>query len=451
MSRSTWWRARAALIVAGSTLAVLCAATLLLLVQDQVRLGLVLVALIVLAGAALAFAGFLLTRHFRALETVRGLAVTLRGRGPEAAPGPLGTTANDEAGRMRNAILELTALWRAERSAPDDRLEAVLGAVGEAIVVVTDQGQVSLVNGLAMAALGAHEIEVGTSVFAALRRVSLVAAMERARATAAPVTAQLELLTGETFEATVVDLHDHGGAVLCFTAPEAVQVHLRRLDHDLSLHDTPPTPEPVSDDTRLDALPVVVLDTETTGLDVNRDRIVSVGAVRLHGTRVYRAAVLDELVNPGVPIAARSVAIHGITGAMVAEAPAFADMLPALEELIDGVVVVGHNIAFDLAMLDRECALATVEWRAPPALDTLLLAAALDKDARDLNLEAVAERAGVDVHGRHTALGDSLVTAEVYLSLLPRLAEHGITTLGEARAFAQSAKHVVAQQAAAGW
>jgi len=53
------------------------------------------------------------------------------------------------------------------------------------------------------------------------------------------------------------------------------------------------------------------------------------------------------------------------------------------------------------------------------------------------SLEAIAERLGVDGSGRHTALGDALVTGEIFLRLLPLLAERGIHTLGEARRAAQ--------------
>jgi DNA polymerase III subunit epsilon len=65
-------------------------------------------------------------------------------------------------------------------------------------------------------------------------------------------------------------------------------------------------------------------------------------------------------------------------------------------------------------------------------LDTLLLSVIVHPSQEGHNLEAVAERLGVSVIGRHTALGDALVTGEIFLRLLPLLAEHGILTLGQA-------------------
>ena len=72
-----------------------------------------------------------------------------------------------------------------------------------------------------------------------------------------------------------------------------------------------------------------------------------------------------------------------------------------------------------------------------PVLDTLLLSAVAHPNQETHSLEALAERLGVHVVGRHTALGDALVTGEVFLKLLPMLAERGITTLKDAREAAQ--------------
>ena len=72
-----------------------------------------------------------------------------------------------------------------------------------------------------------------------------------------------------------------------------------------------------------------------------------------------------------------------------------------------------------------------------PVLDTLLLSAVVHPNQESHRLEAIAERFGVTVIGRHTALGDAIVTAEVFLKLIPLLAAMGIHTLGQAREAAQ--------------
>ena len=68
--------------------------------------------------------------------------------------------------------------------------------------------------------------------------------------------------------------------------------------------------------TPLADLPVLVVDLETTGLDVRRDRVVSIGAIPGLGAHLDRDGALDMLVNPDQPVPARSTAIHGITSAM---------------------------------------------------------------------------------------------------------------------------------------
>jgi DNA polymerase-3 subunit epsilon len=72
-----------------------------------------------------------------------------------------------------------------------------------------------------------------------------------------------------------------------------------------------------------------------------------------------------------------------------------------------------------------------------PVLDTLLLSAVAHPEQASHSLEEIAARLGVNVVGRHTALGDALVTGEVFLRLLPVLSGRGVRTLGEARAAAE--------------
>jgi DNA polymerase-3 subunit epsilon len=93
---------------------------------------------------------------------------------------------------------------------------------------------------------------------------------------------------------------------------------------------------------------------------------------------------------------------------------------------------VGHNAAFDLRFLEIKEASTGLRF-AHPVLDTLLLSALLYEALNDHRLEAIAQRMGVDVIARHTALGDALLTARVFLRMLPLLAAQGIVTLRQAR------------------
>jgi DNA polymerase-3 subunit epsilon len=388
-------------------------------------------------------------RHRKALDRLRGAIVTLAGHHDAVLPPLPQAERSNEAGQLHDSLSQLLASQAERRSRPSLRLQAILAAMAEAMVVITEQGQVSLVNHAAKDLLGAEEVRVGTSVFAAMERAPIVAAIEQAGEAGRPVTAQLRTVAGTELNAMVAGLGEHGGAVLSFAVGEVE--HRAEVEHDLDLHDQPPAAPAIHDGLALDALPALVLDTETTGLDVNGDRIVSIGAVRMHGLRVYRSHAFDRLVNPSVAIPSRATAIHGITDAMVLDAESFPAVFNQLRPMLEGTVLVGHHITFDILMLRRECQLYGVVWPDPPFLDTLLMAASLDVDWPGLGLEDLAAVLGVDVHGRHTALGDSLVTAEVYARLLPRLAEAGVTTLSQAVSFCRGPRHILKAQEKAGW
>lgn len=184
--------------------------------------------------------------------------------------------------------------------------------------------------------------------------------------------------------------------------------------------------------TPLISLDAVVVDTETTGLDPVRARIVDIALVPLEKGRLDQDRVTRFLVRPDVPIPAASTQIHGIDAAMVADAPAFAAIWPGLLPLMDDTVIVGHAIAFDLAVIKRECDRAGFAWRAPPSLCTRMLAQIARPELKDFSLEQLGSWLGIEVAGRHTAQGDAIATAQIFCALVPILRERGVRTLAEA-------------------
>jgi DNA polymerase III epsilon subunit-like protein len=191
-----------------------------------------------------------------------------------------------------------------------------------------------------------------------------------------------------------------------------------------------PDPQSPSDATPLDRLTVTVLDCETTGLDPRRDRIVALAALRFHPVGHPAQASLDTLVDPDMPIPAASTAIHGITDAMVAGAPGFRAAARRLLPLLRGTVLVGHAIGFDRAVLAREARRSGLPWRDTASLCVRELAAALLPASADLALEALADRFGVPLVGRHTAMGDAQAAAGIFAGLQRPAAKAGATTLG---------------------
>jgi len=183
---------------------------------------------------------------------------------------------------------------------------------------------------------------------------------------------------------------------------------------------------------RLVELTYTVFDTETTGLDPSGgDEILQIGATRIVAGKHRREDCFEQLVDPGRDIPAAGIPIHGIRPEMVAGSPAIDTVLPAFHAYAADTVLVAHNAAFDMRFLELKQARTGVHFT-QPVLDTLLLSAVVHPAQASHGLDAIAERLGVPVLGRHTALGDAIVTAEVFLKLVPLLAERGIHTLGQA-------------------
>ncbi|HEX5803804.1 MAG TPA: exonuclease domain-containing protein [Azospira sp.] len=191
------------------------------------------------------------------------------------------------------------------------------------------------------------------------------------------------------------------------------------------------------DDRLLSELTYTVFDTETTGLEPSKgDEIIQIGATRIVNRRLLSHEVFDQLIDPHRPLPAASVEIHGITPDMLVGQPDIGSVLPAFRDFCADTVLVAHNAAFDMRFLQLKEAATGVRFDLP-VLDTLLLSAVLHPNQESHRLEAIAERFGIPVIGRHTALGDAYVTGEVFLKMVPLLAEMGIRTLGEVRQAAE--------------
>lgn len=191
------------------------------------------------------------------------------------------------------------------------------------------------------------------------------------------------------------------------------------------------------DDRLLTDLAYTVFDTETTGLEPSAgDEIIQIGATRIVNRRLLTHEAFDQLIDPRRHLPEASVRIHGITPEMVAGQPFIDTVLPAFRSFCADTVLVAHNAAFDMRFLQIKEQSTGVKFDLP-VLDTLLLSAVLHPNQESHRLEAIAERLGVLIVGRHTALGDAYVTGEVFLKMLPLLAEMGVRTLGEARAAAE--------------
>lgn len=201
----------------------------------------------------------------------------------------------------------------------------------------------------------------------------------------------------------------------------------------------------------LAALDAVAIDTETTGLDTARARIVQLAGVAIALGKVRSDDPFDTFVDPGEPISPSSTAIHGIDDAAVRGAPPFSDALRAFQSFCGARVLIGHSIGFDLAVLESEAARADLRWTKPRALCVRLLGAIANPHLPEESLDTLAGWLGVRIAGRHSAIGDAHAAAEIFVALVPHLAQRGIRTLAEAERACLSLASQLESAHRAGW
>jgi len=167
-----------------------------------------------------------------------------------------------------------------------------------------------------------------------------------------------------------------------------------------------------------------VLDVETTGLMLNRDEIISYGAVPVVRARIPCGRVVYREVRPERPVSVGALTVHGLRTADLASAPPLDDLLDELTGLLTGRVLVAHAAWVERAFLDR--ALRPRGHRIGRAVvDTAALLRACRLAERgasvEPNLEAAARELGLPVYTPHHARGDAFTTAQLFLALATRL------------------------------
>jgi DNA polymerase-3 subunit epsilon len=191
-----------------------------------------------------------------------------------------------------------------------------------------------------------------------------------------------------------------------------------------------------NDGTPIDRVRFVVLDSETTGLDPRKDRLITIGAVAVQQGEIVIEDAFEALVK--IAHNTSAVTVHGVTRDESARGMDEPDALRAfLDYLRDGVIV-GHHIGHDVGTFDAGCERHWGFRMANRSLDTMDLTLHLEKDGafagrppiRHFTLDALCEMFGVIPHGRHTASGDAFITAQVFLRLLRLATRCGRATLG---------------------
>ena len=176
----------------------------------------------------------------------------------------------------------------------------------------------------------------------------------------------------------------------------------------------------------------VVLDTETTGLEVNKGhRIVEIGCVELLERRPT-GREFQRYLNPQRAMDEGATAVSGITDDFLSDKPFFADVAAEFLEFIDGAELIAHNASFDMGFLAAEFARLDMPVRIAErvtVVDTLLLAREKYRGQKN-SLDALCKRLGVDNAHRdlHGALLDAQLLADVYLAMTAGQGDLGLGT-----------------------
>ncbi len=159
----------------------------------------------------------------------------------------------------------------------------------------------------------------------------------------------------------------------------------------------------------------IVLDTETTGLDYTRERIIEFAAVRLENGKIKDE--FQTLINPQQHIRKSSMSVHGITQEMVADAPTEEEILPKILEFIGDYPIVAHNAIFDYSFLNEAKLRVLGSKLENPHIDSQVMFKEIAPELESHGLEALTKRFNVELNNHHRAMADTIGLALAYPKL----------------------------------
>ena len=203
--------------------------------------------------------------------------------------------------------------------------------------------------------------------------------------------------------------------------------------------------------TPLMSLAAIGLDIEATGLDAKLARVVEISALQMDGLEISSDTVFQHLINPGVAIPESASLIHGLTKDDLRGAPAFVDVIDALDRFIGNKVVIGHNIGYDLSVIDHEFSRVGCSWKIPPSLDVRALARLAAPNLAGYSLDTLCDWQEIEIGRRHRAFYDAHAAAQLFIKLVPLLRDCGVRTLAEAEAAVRNLPGEEQLHRVAGW
>lgn len=168
-----------------------------------------------------------------------------------------------------------------------------------------------------------------------------------------------------------------------------------------------------------------VFDTETTGLNYNHgDKIISVSGVKVQNYQIDKQDKLDEFCDPMIEITPENEQIHHISNRMVRGKPNIYELESKFRDFFKRSVLVAHNVKFDCNFLISNLAHTQFESRIREAvkLDTVFFSAGVYPELKNYELSELCNQLNITHHDqlRHSSLGDSIITARLFIHLLKK-------------------------------
>jgi DNA polymerase-3 subunit epsilon len=157
----------------------------------------------------------------------------------------------------------------------------------------------------------------------------------------------------------------------------------------------------------------ICLDCESTGLEPTQDRIVEIAVACFSFDQIFEQ--YESLIDPLCPIPQTSQEIHKISEEMIAGKPKIEEVLPALLKMIDGHIIMGHGIGFDIALIAAEAKRHQIPCKIQeaPLIDTLRLARLYGESPVN-SLDRLRQHFNIEPQGAHRAMSDVMVNIEVF-------------------------------------
>jgi DNA polymerase III subunit epsilon len=184
----------------------------------------------------------------------------------------------------------------------------------------------------------------------------------------------------------------------------------------------------------------VSLDTELTGLELRRDAIVSIGAVRIEGLQIITGNNFFSYVRPKRSMPKVSTLIHRITPDQIESAPELRKVMPDFVDFVGNALLVGHCIALDMAFINRAARTLMGGRVRNPCLDSMKLAQVYEERERvghydrvevaaGYNLKTLSEKYHLPQFEQHDALGDAFQAACLFVFVVKKMQNLGCRTL----------------------